>query len=246
VKEDTPIVPPEEQPAIKAVRAVLVSPQAIQAMGEMFLRIEQVLGAIPPPDMDKARAERHRSIRVLLAVRDFIRQSWGEPASKDAQTHLFHLATRLEQLNDGVAHPMLRPEPRNSRRPDRFDIWEARECVCAAVECHMRSRKHTREAAARFIARQRPILKRLIRDACEHDAMRATKEKLADAIVSWHRQFQQGEANKVAQDMWSGTLQLLDGCGATTPENWAEMAQVFLKMALDHASALMLPSVNRT
>jgi hypothetical protein len=238
---DSPAIVPEvEQQPVEVVRTVLVSPEAIPAMGELFLSLERILKAERPANMSAAKAERHRSIRLLQAVSIFIERSWGDPMSVVARRYLLNLSANIEQLNDGVAHPMLRRESRRGRPGDRLDIWNARKLVCAAVECHLRSRKHTREAAATFIAGQQPKLKRLIRDASEDTHGRASRGKLSDAILSWHRQFQQGEANEIAQATWQNMLQLLDDSGVKTPEQWTGLAHNFLRMAHDAAAEIVL------
>jgi hypothetical protein len=238
--------PDNSQPAPgSSVPTVLVSPDAIPAMGELFLRLEQILTAERPADMDAVKAERNRTIRLLRAVNIFVARSWLDPMNTKACARLFILATALEQLNDGVTHPMVNAETRRGPKSDRHDIWNARKYVCAALECFIRSRKHTRSAAAKFVASKHPILKRLLRHANEATVSRATAPKLSDAILSWQRQFQQGEAIETVQSAWPDMLQLLDDGEHKTPDLWIAQANVCLQMASNLASEIVLTSPKR-
>jgi hypothetical protein len=123
------------------VRAVLVSPDAIEAMGELFLSLERILTAECPAGIDAGKAERTRSVKLLRAFNVFVERCWLDPRAIKARARLFNLATAIEQLNDGVTHPMLMKETRLGPKNDRHDVWNARKYVCAALECYVRGRK---------------------------------------------------------------------------------------------------------
>jgi hypothetical protein len=223
------------------VRAIRVSPDAIQAMGELFLSLERILTAECPAGIDAGKAERTRAVKLLRAFNVFVERSWLDPRAVKARARLFGLATAIEQLNDGVTHPMLMKETRLGPKNDRHDIWNARKFVCAALECYVRSRKFTRAAAADFIASKHQILKRLIRHATTDTPSRASRKRLSGAILSWHQQFKQGEAIETVQSTWPNMLKILDE-GKCRSAEWTARADFCLQMAREFASAIVLKS----
>jgi hypothetical protein len=77
--------------------------------------------------------------------------------------------------------------------------------ACAAIECHMRSGKHKRKGAAELIATQQPVLLRLMREG-----RKVTRKELTNSLVSWHREFQQGNTNEIVQPLWQWFLDSLE------------------------------------
>ena len=187
---------------------------------ELFLQLERILGAQPPPDMDAALAEQRKTVGVLAAFSSFVSRSCPRPALKNAiRKFLLDHALRIEQLSDGVAHPTLTAATRSGRKFDTYDIWDARTYACAILECLMRGRKYSREQAAEIVASEQPILQRLMRGATQAKIIennrkpgvkRAAQTELAHAILSWHSQFQQGTAPEIIQGAWSALRQMLD------------------------------------
>jgi hypothetical protein len=105
------------------------------------LSLERILTAECPAGIDAGKAERTRSVKLLRAFNVFVERCWLDPRAIKARARLFNLATAIEQLNDGVTHPMLMKETRLGPKNDRHDVWNARKYVCAALECYVRGRK---------------------------------------------------------------------------------------------------------
>ena len=242
-------VPGLGQFALGPVRGELVNlVGAIPATSELFLNLERILTARPPPDMDKVLAEQRRSIRVLVAFSDFVLQSCCDPALKsDISGYLHNYVMRIDQLSDGVTHPTLTAATRSGRKFDAHEIWVARKYACAFLECLIQGRKYSRNRAAEIVASELPILQKIMRDATEAwiaenskpGKMRAAQAELEHAILSWHSQFQQGKVPKFMQGAWEGILQY-----PTLPtclEEWNERAEMFKKFAQEEAGAIILP-----
>jgi hypothetical protein len=145
-------------------------------------------------------------------------------------------------LNDGTVHWMFVPLAKRGGQFDPVEVWEGRARACAAIECHIRSRKYKRTAAADLVA-QRPTLKRLMRGVSEEKLRKISKKQLAQALLSWHRQLQQGRANVVVQDHWQYLMRLVELDG--TPEEWTVRAGVFLGLAINAADKVILPKKAR-
>ena len=135
-------------------------------------------------EMNEALAEQRRCIRVLGAITKFIAQTWCEP-STDAiavRHYLLEVANRLDMLNDGTVHWMFVHLAKRGGQLDPVEVWKGRTLACAAIECHIRSRKHKRTAAAELIAERR-TLKRLMRGASQ-EKLRKISRKTIGQIAS--------------------------------------------------------------
>jgi len=233
---------------ITAPRLISVNlDDAIPAISELFLNLERILTARPPPDMDKVLAEQRRSIRVWEAFYNFVSRSCCDSALKsDIGGFLHNHILLIDQLSDGVKHPILTAATRSGRKSDTHEIWRARRYTCALLECLIQGRKYSREKAAKIVASELPILQRIMRDATEAwvaenskpRKKRAAQVELEHAILSWHSQFQQGKVPKM-HGAWEEILQY-----PTLPtclEEWNERAEMFKKFAQEKAGAIILP-----
>ena len=240
----------DRKPQEKGAPPVIpVDPDAISAIGELFLQLERILTAQPPPDMDAALAEQRKTVRVLAAFSAFVSRSCPNLALKNAiGRFLLDHALRIDQLSNGVTHPTLTAATRPGRKFDTYDIWNARKFVCLILECLIRGRKYSREQAAEIVASELPILQRLMRDATEAKitenrkpgAKRAAQAELEHAILSWHSQFQQGTAPEITQGTWSAIRQLLDF--PASPTVWGARADLFWRIVQEKSNMIMLPS----
>ena len=112
-----------------------VGPETISALDELFLDLERILAAHPPPDLDAALAVQRRTNRVLAAFASFVSWSCSHPVLKAAiSKFMLDHALRIEQLSDGVAHPTLTAATRSGRKFVTYDIWHARTYACAILE----------------------------------------------------------------------------------------------------------------
>jgi hypothetical protein len=212
---------------------------------EFLLNLRQILAADRPREISEALAEQRRVIQLLEALSIFIDQAWIEPKPEvwRSQYYLFNLAAGINQLQEGVTHPIFMKTKRNGSPPDSQDVWHARKWVCLALVCLSKSRKSESEAVA-LITNGQPVLKRLIRHAGDATAMRnVSKAKLAAAIVSWHTTFQDGDvANAIAQDSWSSLLRTIQP-GKRTPCELEEIGNRFLALACESAKAVTLKPI---
>jgi len=215
------------------------------AVIELFRNLRKTVNAKPKPEkMDKALAEQRRCIRLLRAIAKFIDQTWCDTGASAVIRYLMELAARFDMLNDGTVHPTFVPSAKRGGQLDPVEVWLGRMQACAAIAFHIRSRKYKRTAAVELVAK-RPELKRLMRGVSEEKLRKISKKQLAQALLSWHRQFQQGRANMVVQDQWRGLLLALDGTPDGTPEQLTAMANVFLGLAVDAADKVILPKKSR-
>ena len=111
----------------------------------------------------------------------------------------------------------------------------------AAIECHMRrSGEHKRKGAAELIATQQPVLKRLMRHASE--GRKVTRKELTNSLVSWHREFQQGNTNEIVQPHWQWFLDSLELPAA--PKVWTVKVNFCLNRAVRVAERVVLPETD--
>ena len=151
----------------------------------LFRKMREIVNAKPPREMNAGLAEQRRCNRLLRAIGAFIKETWREPVT-DAiavRHYLLEVANRLDMLSDGTVHWMFVPIAKRGGQFDPVEVWEGRARACAAIECHIRSRKYTRTAAAELVA-QRPTLKRLMRGVSEEKLRKISKKQLAQALLS--------------------------------------------------------------
>jgi hypothetical protein len=129
------------------------------AVIELFRNLRETVNDKPKPEMDGALAEQRRCIQLLRAIAKFIDQTWCDTGASAVSRYLWVLATRFDMLNDGTVHPTFVPSAKHGGQLDPVEVWMGRAWACAAIKCSIRSRKHTRTAAAKLVA-QRPELKR--------------------------------------------------------------------------------------
>ena len=213
------------------------------AVIELFRNLRKTVNDKPKPEMNAALAEQRRCIHLLRAIGAFIKETWREPVTDalGVRRYLMNLATRIEQLNDGAVHPMFVPVARRGGQPDQVEVWEGRMWASAAIECHMRrSGEHKRKGAAELIATQQPVLKRLMRHASE--GRKVTRKELTNSLVSWHREFQQGNTNEIVQPHWQWFLDSLEL--PATPEVWTAKVNFCLNCAVRVAERVVLPETD--
>jgi hypothetical protein len=203
--------------------------QAATALFKDLDRIQEASDGDWPP----ALAERARLMGMLAHLGEFVKCAWNAPNAIHASSRLSNLAWMLDQLKDGVVHPVVEPQKRSGKF-DRADVWRARAYVIAAAECYIRS-GHTRESAAAAIAK--PYLKPLMRQRVGRKKKTGT---LPDAIISWHRQFQQRTANSLVQ-LTVETLLLPLSEKHHSPEQMISAGKYYLSVAKALAQSIILP-----
>jgi hypothetical protein len=200
-----PQQPSDEESKNIPVRNVLVSNDVMDVAAELFFKLHDIAAAKPVEATPQA--ERRRTIRFLVAINDFVKRAWPQPPNIVVRRFLFNLAAHIDQLDDGVVHPIFVPAPSRGPKHDTIDVWRVRNHVSLAVELLMRTGK-TRDAAAGIIAKQMPALKRVMRH--KRAQQKSTSEDRQSSIVSWHRQFQQGTVPEIMRDGWKDRIKELD------------------------------------
>jgi hypothetical protein len=223
-------------PAIGTI--IPLFPAAIPAMGTLFQSIDDILKAHRPEDVDEALAERRRIIGLLKAFAVFIGRSWDDPMRFEANRLLREFSAILDQLGEGVQHPVVTAAVRKGPPRIRVDVSGARECVCAALECLTRLPGKTREEIAQEIADKYPILKRLMRGVTRTSARAKSRGQLKVAILSWHDRLQQGNAHEFVVRSWANVLNELAQPGAP----FLELSRMYLEIARNAAEKITLPS----
>src|SRR5262245_50004711 len=112
------------------------------AVIELFRNLRETVNAKPKPEMNEVLAEQRRCIRLLRAFAKFIDQTWCDTGASAVSRYLLELATRFDMLNDGTAHPTFLPSAKRGGQFDPVEVWAGRYWACAAIECHIRSRKY--------------------------------------------------------------------------------------------------------
>jgi hypothetical protein len=208
----------------------------------LFVGLDQILKrkiSSPSPVL----AEQKRTVMLLQEVAKFIGQAWLPPGNTPALQRFAELAAIFEQLGDGVQHPLVKAHPPGKGAPDdRAEIWIGRKWVCLAHECYLKTDecKNKPGLAAKLIADKpanRP-LKRLIRYATERSADKNRAKDLASAILSWHKVFDSGLANYIAQAQFAQAVKYLNQSYSSDP--WGVMAEKFLVLGRREAQKIAL------
>jgi hypothetical protein len=178
---------------------------------------------------DRADNLRNRYIIALGSLSNFFTLI----GQRDIGRTFFELAAMLEDLKRGVVHPTLKAGISNGR-PDRFDLWMARDTVARAIDFLIQSGMDPSEAAA-FAARSFPDLNRLKRD---------TGDNLTAAITSWFRRLQDGSVtNEIARETFADNTKLLEALIERMEVSSGRLkaaAEVLLERAVVQARALII------
>lgn len=231
----------------------LISPDTDGAAAGLFVRLHTLVAVDIPEDGESAIRERNRAVLVLHSINKFLERAWQDQRRPFVQRYLLKLSQAIEQLNDGVTHPLLVANITRRGRPDDLtETWKARSHACAALYCFEHDgrdmKRHTESLGviAQKIAKDAPDLKRAMRTpkGGASGGDRTAKEELVAAILSWRRAFTQKEAPEIAQASWQHSCELADNEAAGDPRKYAEQAQIYLAVARDAARALMIRSQN--
>ena len=93
---------------------------------------------LPPNEADPVRWERERLIGVLTWLTRFIsRVSTSARLRKTVNSFLIDQIHHLRQLDRGIQSPVYKADVRTGSPADRYEIWNARRYVVAALECYL-------------------------------------------------------------------------------------------------------------
>jgi hypothetical protein len=130
---------------------------------EFLARLQQTMDR-PPNTADPVRGERERLIAILAFLTRFIsRVSTSARLRRTVNSFLMDQIHHLRQLNKGIQPPLYKAKIRAGSPADRYEIWNARRYVVAALECYLLAKPNVKpDDEIRKIAQKNPRLKRLI------------------------------------------------------------------------------------
>ena len=215
-------------------------PDLLTATADLCARLQAISTAPRPSAIAAELAERWRYIQMLRELSAFLKRVWLDRGRIQAGKQIYELCAALDQLEKGVAHPVFQPAAtgKGGVKPDRFDIWDGRKWVCLAVECYIKAGE-TKSDAVAIMARKNRDLKVLMRAGGKE------RHGLPGAILSWHRAFRDGTANKLAQSRWEEALQLVIELPVASAEGWLDRARICLTKA-NEAATTMIATESRT
>ena len=206
---------------------------------EFLARLQETMDQ-PPNEADPVRGERERLIRILVFLTRFIsRVSTSSPLRKTVNSFLLDQIHHLRQLNEGIQSPLYKAKIRAGSPADRYEIWNARRYVVAALECYLLAKPNVKpDDEIRKIAQKNPCLKRLIRNATTET--RSSNVQLQSAIKRWRKSFNEGTAPDEVQEPWNRDNRYMSK-KERSPSDWMAAGNNLLKNACDMARRVILP-----
>jgi hypothetical protein len=206
---------------------------------------------LPPPlseflahlqqTMSRVRGERERLIGILVYLTRLISAvSTSARLHIDVNRFLLNQIHHLQQLDEGIQAPAFKAAIKVGSPPDRYEIWNARRYVVAALECYLLAKPNAKpDDEIRNIAQKNPCLKRLIRGATIDAETRFRNVQLQSAINGWRRSFKKGAAPHDVQKDWNRHKPRFEE--RHLPERWTARGKSLLKNACDMARRITLP-----
>jgi hypothetical protein len=194
----------------------------------------------PVDEEDRVKKERKRFIGILALLTRFVsRVSPSARLRQDVNLFLIDQIHHLRQLDDGIQPPLYRAGSRVGSPADRYEIWNGRRYVVAALECYLRAHPTAkpRDEIAK-IAQKNSCLKRLIRNATSEARFRNVQ--LESAIKRWRKSFREGSAPNEIQESWNMTYGSLSEKAYST-DRWVTAGNKSLKQACAIAQRITLP-----
>jgi hypothetical protein len=206
---------------------------------EFLARLQQTMDQ-PPNKADPVRGERERLVAILAFLTRFIsRVSTSAHLRKTVNSFLIDQIHHLRQLNKGIQSPLYKAKIRAGSPADRYEIWNARRYVVAALECYLLAKPNAKpDDEIRKIAQKNPCLKRLIRNATAETRFRNIQ--LQNAIKRWRKSFKEVTAPHDIQESWNRDYQRMVK-KERSPRDWMAAGNNLLKDACDRARRIMLP-----
>ena len=207
---------------------------------EFLARLQQTMDR-SPNKADPGRGERERLIAILAFLTRFIsRVSTSARLRRTVNPFLNDQIFHLRQLNEGIQSPLYKAKIRAGSPADRYEIWNARRYVVAAVECYLLAKPNLKlDDEIRKIAQKNPCLKRLIRHATVDAETRFRNVQLESAIKRWRKSFKEGTAPHDVQENWNRHNPMFEE--RHLPERWMARGKSLLKNACDMARRIILP-----
>jgi hypothetical protein len=206
---------------------------------EFLARLQQTMDQ-PPNKADPVRGERERLIGILAFLTRFIsRVSTSGRLRETVNSFLTDQIRHLRQLDKGIQSPLYKAKIRAGSPADRYEIWNARRYVVAALECYLVAKPNAKpDDEIRKIAQNNPCLKRLIRNATAET--RSRNVQLQSAIKRWRKSFKEGTAPDDVQESWNRDNRDMSK-RKYSPSGWMAAGNNLLKRACDRARRIILP-----
>jgi hypothetical protein len=195
-------MPPEEK-----------RPEAGSAGDKTFLDYLLQILLEPYGGEDPAIDDRQRLMDILALNSEYIRRS-GADANYAARDKISLFSVALEDLEDGVTHPMFKAKY-TLKPPLSSGVWRLRATLAIALDYLVRAREPLQDAAIK-IARTPGIEYLLSGRALSAEARKeAQKSDAHTSVIRWRNTLRRGEkTNKYARMAWEAsreTLASIDG-----------------------------------
>jgi len=206
---------------------------------EFLVKLQQTMDR-PPNKADPVRGERERLIAILaFLTRFFSRVSTSARLRKTVNSFLNDQIHHLRQLDKGIQSPVYKAKSRAGSPADRYEIWNARRYVVAALECYLLAKPNAKpDDEIRKIAQKNPCLKRLIRNATAETRFRNIQ--LQSAIKRWRKSLKEGTAPHDIQESWNRDYQSMVK-KERSPSKWMAAGNNLLKDACHRAKRIIVP-----
>jgi hypothetical protein len=204
---------------------------------EFLTRLQQTMDQ-PLNTANPALGERERLIAILVFLTRFVSRV-SIRVRKTVNPFLMDQVHHLRQLDKGIQAPVYKAKSRAGSPADRYEIWNARKYVVAALECYLLAKPNAKpDDEIRKIAQKNPCLKRLMRNATTETRFRNVQ--LESAIKRWRKSFKEGTTPEDIQDSWNRDNQSLSK-KEHSPSGWTAAGNNLLKSACDKARRIILP-----
>jgi len=194
---------------------------------ELAERLEEVFCRNPEKrkgDRSETLRTRYRlAIHALAVFFDHLDVPDQDLATKGVALRFAQLAMMLDDLTNGITHPVLAPSRRKvggkgkkrGRSQDRFDVWRARNLAVLGIEFLVVS-GYDPARAAKLAAKKYPSLDRLKRNKSDN---RET------ALLSWRKNLSEGKiSNEIVGDIHSDSSKLMALVTSYPSAAWKERA----------------------
>src|SRR6266436_7067290 len=193
----------------------------------------------PPNTADPVRGERERLIAILTFLTRFISRVSTTRLRRTVNPFLMDQIQHLRQANKGIQSPLYKAKIRAGSPADRYEIWNSRRYVVAALECYLLAKPNVKpDDEIRKIAQNNRCLKRLIRNATTET--RSSNVQLQSAIKRWRKSFNEGTAPDEVQEPWNRDNRYMSK-KERSPSDWMAAGNNLLKNACDMARRVILP-----
>jgi hypothetical protein len=212
--------------------------EELRPLAEFLARLQKIMDK-PPDKADPDQGERERLIGILVVLTRFISRV-STSARKAVNPFSMNQIHHLRQISNGIQPPVYKAKIGAGSPTDRYEIWNARRYVVAALECYLLAKPNVDpEDEITNIVQKNPCLKRLIRNARDDAETRIRNVQLKSAIKRWRKSFKEGGAPDDIQENWNQHTPMFEE--RHSPECWTARGKSLLRNACDKARRITLP-----